>query len=483
MIGVGVGTAAAAAIEPLVEPGKQQAWKKAPNRVLDSGLMARLVAQGAVTPDLGREQAAREGFNQDKFDRLVYLAQRAPDLALTFEMWRRGRITEAQVDHALAKEQIEAQYWPALKELFSNRLGPAVIATAIQRGVMAAPFKLPYDPNVPVGNVTPFPVSPLDAADEAKAWGIDVERLRVETALVGLPMALDRAAQGRFRGILTEGDYLRAVLEGNARGEWADAELEVARQILTAGQYAELELRGYYDRATRLANTAKHGMSDADSDWLYDVLGRGVNVHQVLIGERRGGVFGGPYDTIPKAYLSSLQRGNLRPEFYNLAYAARETYPSYFVTRAMLQAGTITTARGRELFLGLGWPLDVAEAAAATFGTATTATADKHVTKAQTQLWTRLHSSYLADEIDEATVTATLPDAGVPAASVAEVVRVWNAERAIIRKQLTPTQLRKAYTGVVTNPATGQPWTYNEVLDALVGRGYALADAETFLAE
>src|SRR5207237_964846 len=84
---------------------------------------------------------------------------------------------------------LEPQYWASITELFFNRLDPAIIATAIQRGIMRAPFALPYDVDVPVGHVTPFPVSPLDAEAEARAHGIDVERLRVETALVGLPMA------------------------------------------------------------------------------------------------------------------------------------------------------------------------------------------------------------------------------------------------------------------------------------------------------
>ena len=51
------------------------------------------------------------------------------------------------------------------------------------------------------------------------------------------------------------------------------------------------------------------------------------------------------------------------------------------------------------------------------------------------------------------------------------------------RKQLSPTQVRKAVSGAVTNPATGVAWTLADALTALQERGYDLADAETFMGE
>ena len=147
MVGVGVGTAGAAAIEPLVEPGRQKAWSAHPNQVLDPGLYARLVAQGAIDIDIGRPLAARSGYNEDQFNRLVHLAQSAPDLADTLELWRRKKISEPLVDHALAKAQIEKQYWDGLKELFHARLSPQVAALAAVRqcgraGEAAAAFAI-----------------------------------------------------------------------------------------------------------------------------------------------------------------------------------------------------------------------------------------------------------------------------------------------------------------------------------------------------
>src|SRR5205085_2116021 len=157
-----------------------------------------------------------------------------------------------------------------------------------------------------------------------------------------LPASPDLAARMHFRGIVTEGAFNQAILEGNTRGEWAPFLLDGFRQILTAHEYAELELRGFLTPAERLAGTAKWGMSKADSDLLYDVLGRAIAEHQIVTGEARGGVYNGPIDHIPEAFLSALRRGNIRPEYYNIAYANRYSYPSAFVLRSLTQAGDIS---------------------------------------------------------------------------------------------------------------------------------------------
>jgi hypothetical protein len=278
-------------------------------------------------------------------------------------------------------------------------------------------------------------------------------------------------------------DYLLAIAEGDLRTEWADAVKETARQILTAGEYAELELRGYVDKPTRRALTKQHGMSDFDSDLLYDVQGRGMSLHSAFIADRRGGVFKGPTDQIPEWAMFQLQRGNLRPEVYNLEWAQRETLPSAFVIRSLLTGGAIDTAKGEELFLHSGWPADLAHQVATFYGKGTTATTDAHVTKAQTQLWTTTHRSYVAEEIDDTAAATALSAAGVAAAAVPAILALWAHERSLVRKQLSPTQIRKALNLGVVNPATGAPWTIADAHAALLARGYDDADATVFLQE
>lgn len=429
MIGVGVGTAAAAAIEPLVEPGAQSAWENHPNKVLDPGTLARLVAQGGVPLGEAQASAARSGYSSDKLDRLVYLAQRAPDVAVALELWRREKISEAQVDHALAKAEIEAQYWPAIKELFNDRLGAPVIALAIVRGIMKDPGYLPVAPPAAAGKVPAFPVSALDPVAEAKAVGIDSDRLFIETAIAGRPPGPELAARASYRGVIERVDYDRAISEGDVRNEWRDAIYEASRQILTAGEYAELELRGFYDAATRRTNTAKHGMSDADSDLLYNVLGRSITVHALTTGLARGGVFNGPTAAIPPAGLQAMQRSNIRPEWYNLDWANRYSYPSAFFFRLLLTTGALTADQGYQRFLELGWEPSLARQIADALAPGTAAGGvSPYVAKADTQLWTAIHKEYVKGLVDRATADAALAVLVPSAADRGVIFERWDEE-------------------------------------------------------
>jgi hypothetical protein len=218
-------------------------------------------------------------------------------------------------------------------------------------------------------------------------------------------------------------------------------------------------------------------MSDADSDLLYDVQGRGLSLHSAFIAERRGGVFRGPTDAIPEWAMFQLQRGNLRPEVYNLAWAGRESLPSAFVIRALLTDGAISEARGEELFMDMGWPAWLPPLVAKHYaaGASGAATADPHVTKADNQLWTATHSSYVKDRTDDALATTNLQLMGVAAGAIPDVLTRWQAERAIQRAGLSAAQIKKAY-GEAT-------FTQPEAVARLVELGWSAADAGVYLGE
>ena len=447
MVGIGVGTAASAAIEPIVEPGRQQAWVNASNRVLDPALYAQLVAQGAIDLQaVGQPFAKREGLNEEQFNRLVYLAQRAPELSRVLELWRRGLLGEptakdtiALVEHALAKEQIETQWWTPILDLFSGRLDPALIATMVQRSILpnaadpaTGDLLLPNQPTVTDSNVPQMPQVPLDTLLEARAHGINFERLAAEARIVGLPASPDLAARMVFRDIITRDAFNQAILEGNTRGEWAPFLFEGFREILTAGQYAELQLRGFLDETGRRKETDKHGMSHDDSDLLYNLLGRSIPEHQITTGEARGGVFEGPIDTIPKAYLQSLQRGNLRPEYYNLAYANRFSYPSGFQIRSETQTGDLSEADAEQILLEIGWaPKWAAFFAKAWASKAGGAALNPWVKAQQTRLVTAMHKAAVKTGVPRTSLEPYLEAIVPDLADRDAIFQLWADERAV----------------------------------------------------
>ncbi len=491
-IGVGLSEAASAAFEPKIEVPKQSAWASNPQRLPDLGLIAALVAGGKVTQANGHNMANRLGYSNGTMDSITWLAQNRLAFPLMLRMWRLAAVNGAfddaalsgLLDRTLAHEQLDWDYHPYLRALKHAELpGIGDIAYGVVRGILPAPSWVPVAPPTTTTNVKRFPMVEIDPVKLAAALGYDEDMLRLMVGRSGLSLAPGLAAQAYFRGLIEDDDYHLAIAEGDLRTEWADTLRGASRQILTAGEYAELQLRGFSTAAERRTNTDKHGMSHPDSDLLYDVLGRAPAIKQVYIGLARGGTYDGQPKTIPEPFLSAVQRANIRPEWYDIEYALRYSLPSAFVVRALLRDGAITATRAQSIFEHEGWPPDLAQLVAEHYTPTATATTDPHLAKAQTQLWTTAHRSYIAEEITDPTATAAMEAAGVSQTATPAVLALWAHERSLVRKQLSPAQIRKALNLGVVNPATGVTWTVADAQAALLARGYDQADATVFLQE
>jgi hypothetical protein len=429
-MGAALGTAASVAFEPAFEPARQDAWSQNDFRVLDPSLYASLVAQGAIDLATGANLSQLSGFNASRFDSLVYLAQRAPTHSEAQDLRRRGRITADQLRHTFAKEQIEEQYWDALAELVDDRLSAQAVALGIIRSMLPDPGFFPVKLDTTGGVVPAYPVSAIDPVTEAAASGFDEERLRVMVGSIGRPPGPNELARAVFRKLIELPDFNRGILEGDTRPEWAQTFLDVSREILTANQYAELELRGFFDTPTRRTKTAQHGMSEADSDSLVDLLGRSISVHQVTTGLARGGVYPGSYTKVPEPFKSAIQRSNIREEWAELDYANRYTYPTGFQIKAEATAGDLSETDTEQLLLELGWAPKWAAFFAKAWTAATGgAKVDPYTKKAQGQLWTALHKAYVKtgagrNEVDGLLVSL-IPDT----ATRDSVFALWDTER------------------------------------------------------
>lgn len=478
-----IGIAGAPAVHPYVQSLVNAAWES--NSVLPppAVVIAQGVAQGQVPLSTGQGWANSQGFSDDVFAALVDTANVGMPLGQAFQAWRRGALSDGQFDTQLHRLGIESEWWPMLEALKNDRLNLGAIATAVHRGIMAdAGLLVTTVPDGP-GNVPRIPVSPLDTLAEFAAQGIDPERARVLVADTGLPLSLGEMLSLYNRGKVTDTDVKVSIAESNVRNEYMDVALELARRLLTPHEYAEAELRGVLTPAQAKAGAGLSGIESADYDTLFAILGRPLNLHQITTGIARGGTYGGGYDDVPAGpYRDAIRRSAIRPEYAALDYANRYTYPSAFVLRSLAQAGTLGDAAAvQQVLEEIGWKPSFAKQVADSW--VGSGGADSHVGKAQTQLWNTTHRSYIAEEIDDATATASLTAAGVDPDSIAAVLALWQSERAMIRKQLSPAQIKKAVTGAVTNPATGLPWSQADGLAALLARGYDQNDATTLLNE
>jgi hypothetical protein len=471
------GFAAAHALEPEAVTILQDAWHGAPVRRIDPETAAEIAAESFAAYKDMQSEATYSGVDASRFAYLYKVTLTAPGTGQLIQMLRREDEEPSHFDFGLRKAKLDPKFDAAIRNLRDVRIPGPDLAYMVVRGVVPDGGTLPGSLPTSADNLNLPPQLNIDTLLEAKRTGWDAKRFAGLVARSGLAMAPGLAAQAHFRKILTLNDYRLTIARGDLFPAFADPMLEVSRQILTAGEYAELQLRGYYDRATRLDHTRKHGMTDADSDLLYDVQGRGLSLHSAFVAERRGGVFRGPTDAIPAWAMFQLQRGNLRPEVYNLAWAGRHTYPSPFVIRGLLTDGAISEAQGEQIYLDLGWPEWLAPLVAKHYApkAAAGASADPHVTKAENQLWTATHSSYVKDRTDDATAHAKLAALGVAAGAIPAVLTLWQEERELVRAGLTAAQIKKAYGEAI--------FTQPEAVARLVELGWSTADATVYLSE
>jgi hypothetical protein len=475
------GVAIAPTLAPVLQALENETWSLHPDKPPAALVLASGVAQGQVDEAVARAWAKETGFGDAAMSALIDIANTGPALGLAYSAWRRNQLTDAEFTRALKRTGLEEQWFAALRALKDVLLAPAEIATAVHRNIMRDSSLIVREPPTTAGKVEQVPESPLDPAVEAAGSGIDHERLRVLVGITGLPPGLIQMLQLLNRGEVTEDDVRRSVAQSNLRNEYMDVVLALRRHLLTPHEYQEAALRGILTQAQADAGSALSGMESDDAHLLFQIMGRPLAVHQITTGLARGGTFGGTYSDVPEPYRDAIRRSNIRPEYAVLAHANRYSYPSAFVLRSLAQAGELgDEAAVQSILEQIGWPPELAaKVAPAWVGGG--GTADTHVGKAQTQLWTRTHSSYLAGEISEADARTALAAAGVATGAVDQVLTVWNQERDLERKQLTPAQVKKAFTKGVTNPATGSKWTRDDALAALIGRGYSPNDANTFL--
>jgi hypothetical protein len=417
MIGSSVGEAAAFAaglaiapvLEPLLQALKNETWPTYPDKPLDPGTTAEVVAEGFLTQAQGASEAVMDGISASRFGHLVQLAYTAPAVAEARELVRRGKLSPQQLHLAYRKAKIDPTWFDALDVLLDQPLPPAVAALAAVRGLIPSEGTLLVDPPSEAGRVGAYPQQPISGLAAAAAAGFSPEAYKVMVGINGRPMSLHEAASAYFRGIIELADFHRAVSEGDTRNEWRDAILEQARSIPSETNYIEAYVRNWITEPEMYAGTARHGMTQADTEMLFLTHGRPLTHSQVFIGSLRGGIYDGPTDQIDPHFLKSLQESDMRPEWYNLTWAARYHYPPLFQTVNLLKNGVVDAATATDWLLKQGYEPGAVKTLIAG-ATQQTATKTKTLTAAQ------VRSGHASGAITTADALARLEAMGYSAA-------------------------------------------------------------------
>jgi hypothetical protein len=459
VLGYALGTAAGPSLEPFVQDLANAGWEANQVYPLAAGDAAEVVAEDVERRDWGAHEAALHGVSGDRFDALVGAVLNAPGVPELFELWRRDEITDADFTHGLRKARMETRWDAPLKALKDRLLSLDQLANARQQGFVSVDRQ----------------------HSEAALQGQDAERADIAFELSGLPLGVETMQSAANRGLADRATFDQAIREGHTKTKYTDLAWALRQPVLSAQTYRTLYLKGWISVAEMNAGGALHGYTPEQMNLLYLEAGRPAAPGQMATAAARGidGPDGRPMDRAQ--FLKGIAESDIRPEWGPMLWETRFLYPPLFQLSRLVTAKAISADLAAEWATKDRYPPEVVDALHAYWSQGATATADPHVGKAQTQLWTRTHSSYLAGEITEDDARTALAAAGVAAGAVDDVLAVWNHERDLERKQLTPAQVKKAYTKGVTNAASGAVWTRDDALAALIGRGYSPADANTFL--
>jgi hypothetical protein len=503
--GVAIGGAAEDVLRPILEPAAQTAWANRPFKVLDPGTAAMLRARNHQ-PGYGgidlqgvdlTDDARRGGLGTARFYLETEAARTWPGVAQLVNLRRRrlafggdSGIGQDEFRNALRRQGFRTEAIDYLTDLLVEHLDVADIANAIQQGFVPNDGILPT-PTPPApewqhsdGAFTiPVEQVPIDPTSEAAFHGLDPQHLKVLAELVGLPPGEEALLDMWRRGIIDGTGYAAGLREGHTKTKWTAALSARFFQLLNPSVLVNLRLRGYIEDGEYHQRMRLHGYrAEQANDWFLSA-GRPLAPQQMLdlIARKGPGPGGGVFDFAD--FRQGMVESDIKPKYATPAQALYHKYPPLFQLRRAVESGGMTKERAREVMhIERYEPQDITSLLASWHVDTGTAR-DPHVVKAETQLWTTQHTSYKAGESDAAEVETTLDLLNVPQGNHARILALWDRELELVRKQLTPTQLKKAWKGSTANPATGAPWTRDEAIARLERMGYSAADAETFLDE
>lgn len=459
LLSFALGNAAAPAIEPFAQSLSNDAWAAHAVKPPPAVLMAQGVAQGQVSPAAAYAWAKEQGFDTSQMDAMVNVANVGPGAAYAFDMWRRGLIDQAGFARAIKRLGVEDQWLAGLEGLHDVLLSSAELAMAQQQGF----------------------IDQARADSEGALQGVTSERQQIRFEMSGLPPGVETALQMLRRNIIGTTEFAQIVREGHTKTKYTGELLQLQDQVLSAATYVRAYLKGHITQTQMHTGGALTGYKPADLDLWYLTEGRPATAHQIHIGYMRGATLPGA-SSEQDAIATAVKQSDIRPEYTDLIYAGRDTFPSLFQSNRLVQAGAIDAATAADWATKSGLNAGAVKVLEAYWQTLSGgSTGDPHVAKAQTQLWTTTHRSYVSEESGDQQATTALQAAGVAVGSIPAILNLWGHERTLIRKQLTPAQVKKAWAEAVQNPATGAAWTRDEALAALIARGYSANDAATFL--
>src|SRR5438067_2306728 len=403
------GVAVAPALSPVVREIVNEANAKYSTHPIDATTAAAIVAEDVEQFDFGRTEASFNGMDETRFRAVLGEVLNAPGIGELYAMWRRGLISDADFTHGLRKAKLETRYDAGLEGLHDVLLSSEELAAMQQQGFVDA----------------------TRANSEGALQGVTPDRQQLRFEVAGLPPGHAEAQHLLNRGLIDEATFAEMIREGHTKTKYTGV-LEQARvAVLSALDYVQGHLRNWISESEMVAGGALTGHTAEQMDFLFKIHGRPISWHQTWIGLQRGGTLDGPTGDIHPAFLAALQRSDIQPPFYNLAWAQRYNYPSAFVLRALTQGGDLTAAQTEEILKFEGWEPTLRATVAAKWAETSPAKQDPAIKSAETKFLTALHKAFVGGAITDAQGVTEIALTSLSAAAQAGVLGYWRKEKAL----------------------------------------------------
>lgn len=196
-----------------------------------------------INDDEGKAIAAQNGYLHDAWDKFTLLGGEPPDTTSLILAWRRGVITEADVDRALVQGPLRKEWIPVIKQLQYQPLDPQELANAVNQGHMD-----------------------LAAATAVAAQsGYRPDDFKVIIDNAGIPPGPQEALTWISRGIISEADFRTIFLESRIKNKYIDLYLKGRTVILTMAEIRSLFSKGVMTQAQALDRLMSRGYGAEDA--------------------------------------------------------------------------------------------------------------------------------------------------------------------------------------------------------------------------
>lgn len=358
--------------------------------------VAEALARGIPIGRDHADEAARAGYNSDRFNALVQLHYQRPDMSLLLDMLNRGLITDGDTRGALLQLGFRDADLDSIVATRRQLLTPAALADMVVRDIMAE----------------------SDAAPIAAQSGLSTEDFHSLVLDTGEAPGIQDLLFAHRRGFIDLTRLEHGIKQSRVRTEWTDVIESLSLQPMSTADAVEGAVQGHLTQDQSRVIAAQNGLMPEHWQTLYDNAGNPPGVQEMVSMWHRGVL-------TQEQLVAGIRESRLKDKYIQPTIDAAATIPPERSIVSLVSKGGLSDAQGMDLLLRRGYPQDIAEALLA----------EAHVTKTAKQR-----------ELTASQIIALYEDGAIAQADVTSMLTALNYDAELISWELALADLRRIKT-------------------------------------